>query len=212
MIRQKKSSSAPKSLARKKIYNDQDVQKQLIHDHHGKCYICDSKTYQNGQVEHLMGKATEDLEFGWHNLFWACGYCNNKKMESHYNIPYPPETDYLHAIKMQPDFINSTLNITIAKQINNIEIAIDLLQRVFNEHHKRARTPNGEQLWNRYMEEMIDFQKKVYSYKKEKSQTNKNNVINSLRIESEFLSSKYWFLSCTEEFDDFESHMHWNES
>jgi hypothetical protein len=86
-----KSQPAPACLAHEQTkasgdYKCGDVLPRLQADFRGKCYICETRpTVIN--VEHFRPhKGDQDLKFDWHNLYWACGHCNNTKSDQYTDI------------------------------------------------------------------------------------------------------------------------------
>ena len=79
MIRVKKCSVAPASLSRTKRYDGEDVKKQLLEDHHEKCYICERRLVTDFEIEHFKSQDNHpELKQEWSNLFLVCSYCNGK--------------------------------------------------------------------------------------------------------------------------------------
>lgn len=93
MVKIERSYPAPASLAiesQKKNgkYNGEDVIRQLVHDFHDKCYICEMKPVTDVQVEHLLphrGGEYRDRKFDWDNLFLSCPHCNQVKNKTKYD-------------------------------------------------------------------------------------------------------------------------------
>ena len=75
--------------AKDKGYNTPEVNAALKEMFRGKCYICENKSIQSYQIEHLKPhKGDLDLKYDWNNLFLACTHCNNIK-----NAKYDPILD-----------------------------------------------------------------------------------------------------------------------
>ncbi len=117
-----KSQPAPDCLAHEKTkadgdYKCGDVLNRLASDFKNKCYLCEDKTATSINVEHFIAhKGDKNLKFDWANLFYACGHCNNTKLDKYnsllncttdadieekirYDIkPFPKETPKILAI------------------------------------------------------------------------------------------------------------------
>lgn len=84
----RKAQSAMESLKdarqRNSTCNTQEVNEALIEMFHGKCYICENKEATSYQIEHLIPhRGNVELKYDWNNLFWACGHCNNTKLDQY---------------------------------------------------------------------------------------------------------------------------------
>ena len=138
----KQSELATQSLAQEKIKssgkcNTEEVLNALREIFHDKCYLCESKTTADLEIEHLKPHGGNcDLKFDWENLFLACGRCNHIKGNKF--------TPILDCTKIEVDEIISFRKIgyfgteetlEIKKVEDNDDIAIqmtcDLLQRIY---------------------------------------------------------------------------------
>lgn len=87
-----KTEEAPICLATEKLKLSGDykcgcVLETLKNDFKNKCYICGYKEPTTINVEHFVPHKNDiDLKFDWNNLFWACGHCNNTKLDKYDNI------------------------------------------------------------------------------------------------------------------------------
>lgn len=62
------------------VYRSGPVYEQLKQDFHEKCYLCEDSEATSIQIEHFdPHKGDLAKKFAWHNLFYACGHCNNSK-------------------------------------------------------------------------------------------------------------------------------------
>lgn len=86
MVTLEKSQPAPTCLEeeKKKVRGDykcRDVLERLKTDFKNKCYLCETSAPSTINVEHFLPhEGNLDLKFNWDNLFWACGHCNNTKL------------------------------------------------------------------------------------------------------------------------------------
>jgi uncharacterized protein (TIGR02646 family) len=74
------------------VYRHPDVKSALITAQHGKCCFCESRVYEDGDVEHFRPKAGCKqssnarmerpgyywLAYDWENLFLCCSACNSR--------------------------------------------------------------------------------------------------------------------------------------
>lgn len=68
-------------------YRHREVVERLIEDFHGKCYICEIKSLQDPEVEHLLPHKNGSVlgrKFAWSNLFLCCRHCNGVKNKAKY--------------------------------------------------------------------------------------------------------------------------------
>ncbi|MBN1605595.1 MAG: hypothetical protein JW940_03140 [Polyangiaceae bacterium] len=80
MIRVRRRTEPPASLAERALPFKEDVQAALDEDFSGKCYLCEGSARGNFDVEHLRPVIDfPDREFDWHNLFPACSRCNGRR-------------------------------------------------------------------------------------------------------------------------------------
>lgn len=92
MIYLPKSQPAPNCLEsekRKKSgdYKCGNVLERLKNDFKNKCYLCEDKGIRKIEIEHFAPHQGDiDLKFDWHNLFFACGHCNNTKIAKYDDI------------------------------------------------------------------------------------------------------------------------------
>ena len=91
MVKVERTPAPPPSLAveRRKArgsYRKGDVYRQLEHDFHKKCYLCEIGKLQSVEVEHLRPHGGDkELKFSWDNLFYSCRHCNSVKNRRKYD-------------------------------------------------------------------------------------------------------------------------------
>jgi hypothetical protein len=69
-----------KSSDKEDAYRSGDVFDTLKSDFCCKCYLCEDAEVTVPNVEHFEPhKGNLDKKYDWHNLFYACGHCNNLK-------------------------------------------------------------------------------------------------------------------------------------
>lgn len=109
MVFFQKSQPAPACLAIEKNkksdkYNCGDVLARLKEDFKNKCYICEYKAPIVINIEHFKPhKGDRNLMFDWGNLFFACGHCNNIKLDKYENML--DCTDISHQIETKLRYI-----------------------------------------------------------------------------------------------------------
>lgn len=91
MIKIERTPVPPTSLAVEKkkangSYRKPDVIRQLCHDFHEKCYLCEMDELQSIEVEHLRPHGGDvERKFSWDNLFYSCAHCNSVKNQHKYH-------------------------------------------------------------------------------------------------------------------------------
>ena len=90
MVKVERTPTPPASLVVEKkkangSYRESDVIRQLHHDFHGKCYLCEINELQSIHVEHLYPHRNDtERKFDWNNLFLSCPHCNLVKNQEKY--------------------------------------------------------------------------------------------------------------------------------
>jgi hypothetical protein len=137
MIYVEKSQPAPECLAKEKLkvsgnYRCGDVVPRLKADFQNKCYICEEKEISSINVEHFVShQGNRDLMFDWNNLFFACGHCNNTKLDEFNDILNCTKTNEVET-KIKYEFFNSafpkeqviitSLDETSRQNVNTVEL------------------------------------------------------------------------------------------
>lgn len=193
MFKVERSYPAPKSLAKKIKYNNEDVKSKLNEIFYKKCYICEQKNITDINVEHLKShKGNKELKFCWENLFLACSHCNLAK-----GTKYDEILDYttddvedLMVISYIDNDLSSEILIepTVAENSKLINTIL-LLKRCYNgdENFRRFETEN---LREKIKTEYNNFLKLLLEY----SNTNNEKILSELEDElkssSEFSAIK----------------------
>lgn len=61
-------------------YAHRDIKSALVRMSHGKCFYCESKPVDGGEVDHYVEVAADpSLAFDWRNLYLSCRRCNQAK-------------------------------------------------------------------------------------------------------------------------------------
>lgn len=216
MIRVAKSVDIPPSLlvAGNTGYNHQNVIKQLIDDHKGKCYVCERTCVTDYEVEHLKSSTNNpELNTSWDNLFFSCGYCNRKKLHYFDNILNPA----LHNVEeiIQCNHSAATKSVSFdSSQLDNPQVGetIRFLKRVFNGTNN-MRVIKEERFYEYFLSRINHFSTVLDKYLTEKTAENKDILIEELGIKQEFLAFKYHILKQREDlFAEFAPYMAWNRA
>jgi len=214
MIRITKSIDIPASLQAEDCnqYDGQDVQKQLHDDQNGKCYLCEQETIHNFQIEHFRAHARPEfahLKFTWTNLFLVCPYCNRQKSDD-FDILDPLLTNIEDIICHQIllDQRKVAIKSLHPQRIEETQTTT-LLNYIFNGRNE-IRSYKSELLYNDMEREVLFFLEILSNYKEDKTQQNKQVVVDSLKINKEYLAFKYWQLKDLPElFQEFKDELIW---
>ncbi|MEI4964267.1 hypothetical protein [Aeromonas caviae] len=164
MFNVSRPAEAPKSLAERRSYSEEDVLNKLREIFYDKCYLCEIKDPTSINVEHFYAhQGNLDKKFDWNNLFYVCGRCNNIKLAKYNNLldctnndvdvfrlikQLPPHTPYQSKIIIEP----------MAADDKTIETA-DLLDEIFNTEKTINKKITGKYLrkkvfhkYNRFLE------------------------------------------------------------
>jgi len=164
MFNVSRPAEAPKSLAERRSYSEEDVLNKLREIFYDKCYLCEIKDPTSINVEHFDAhQGNLDKKFDWNNLFYVCGRCNNIKLAKYNNLldctnndvdvfrlikQLPPHTPYQSKIIIEP----------MAADDKTIETA-DLLDEIFNTEKTINKKITGKYLrkkvfhkYNRFLE------------------------------------------------------------
>lgn len=194
MIRVFKNPNAPASLANARLYNDEDVVRQLQNDHHKKCYLCERTLCADFQVEHYKSRAANpDLQFVWSNLFWSCGYCNNRKSNIFDNALNPATVNIEDEIEQTIDFSNKKAVFTAHDHSPEHEETVRLLQRIHN-GTGISRKLREESFFEYIIGIVNSFMRLVGAYLEDRCPEKEELVRNELQIDKECLGFKYWII------------------
>lgn len=172
MVYFEKTQPAPNCLDTEKgkasgDYKCGDVLETIKSDFKNKCYICEFKEPVTINVEHFRPhRGDKDLKFGWNNLFWSCGHCNNIKSDKFIDLidctdiaenienrvkvyikPFPKEKVIIEALDTNPSTITT----------------VNLLNDVYNGTTK-LKTIESSNLRNSILSEIKEFQKYLFLY------------------------------------------------
>lgn len=213
MIQQKKSVPPPESLQTGRTCRGGDVIAILGSDQHEKCYLCESKTYQSAEIDHLKSrKHYPELACDWENLFLVCGYCNKKKGDDFDDIVNPLLCPVEELLDIVPDFITKRVDINILREWDGAENTQLLLHRIHNGTQAGMRKYNERMFFERFSEEMMNFTDVVNTYAHHQTDSNRKAVVAMLHISRPFLAAKLSLLrQNTRLMNDFSQETQWNK-
>lgn len=189
-----KRTPPPPQLA-SKGYGDDAVVRALFADQHGKCYLCEREPGTGFEVEHLKSQHNFPLLVNdWHNLFYACSYCNDKKKDNYDDI-LNPETDPVERI-IKHEYNPETSKFSFASSCSSTPVikTIKLLNLVFNGRLK-MRTWREQLFVREFQDEFGAFVRSVNDYLKTGAAAERQQVCRFLAPDQEYLGFKYWFLA-----------------
>jgi len=191
-------------------YNCGDVLQRLAEDFHHKCYLCECKEPASPEIEHLRPKqGSHDLQFDWHNLFYACRHCNSSKGGQFDKILDCSSNDYKidELIELEIDYVSNSVEVYVKPHAISsmkyshigLEQTTDLLQRIYNgsyTEHKKLETRylrkaiSAELVvfitaLNKYFYDEAEPDEKVHMYRK---------ICRHLRLDSAFTGFKRWII------------------
>jgi len=214
MIRVYKQEVVPASLQKDDCnkYDDQDVQVALYDDQNSKCYLCEQNAGKSTQIEHLRPKAETcfpELKYKWTNLFLSCPYCNGRKSNA-LLILDPANNNIEEIIVQRLDAANKKLEFTSDSNNNEVIDTIALLNRLHNGKNG-LRDRKAKAFYNDIELGVNSFLKYLLNYKENLSDENKQIVIDSLKVDKEFLGLKYWMIKDYGFNNDFKDEIVWNK-
>jgi uncharacterized protein (TIGR02646 family) len=214
MIRVSKNNSAPVLLLRagNTEYNHQEVQRQLIEDQQGKCYLCERICVTDYQIEHLQSVHYHpELKCDWTNLFLSCSYCNGKKLENYDDILDPSTNDVENMIACEHDIARKKVVFCpIGETTSAITQTIQLLEKVFNGKNP-IRAVKEERFYEYFLGRMNHFLSVLNDFVSDRSPQHRQAVEEELQIDKEFLAFKYHLINHNSTLlDEFHDDMKWN--
>lgn len=128
---------SPPSLNNKVRYDGQDVYDKLKEIFHDKCYICETKSPQDINVEHFDAHLNDkEKKFSWKNLYFVCSRCNNIKGDRYNNLIdcCNANEDVYRSLRLLPPYTPYAGQIVVEPRINNpkVQSTVDLLHKVYN--------------------------------------------------------------------------------
>ena len=176
-------------------YKADAVIRALFADQQGKCYVCEREAGTEFEVEHLKSQNNYPLLVNnWHNLFYACRYCNGKKQDDYDDILNPERDAIEHIIRQVYD--PSTCKFLFSSSCSSKPVVktIKLLELVFNGRGK-MRTWREQQFLREFQDEFGAFIASVNAYLRTGSVASRNRVCRFLASDQEYLGFKRWFIA-----------------
>lgn len=219
MINFEKSPNVPPSLSIEKqkksgTYLQPDVLEQLSKDFYDKCYLCEDKHLTSINVEHFVSHQGDvDKKFDWENLGWACGHCNNIKLDSYDDILRCTDFTTIITNEIQFDIKPMPKEKTVIKATsknpsNAVTKTIELLCKIYNGHTpiKMMEANNLRKKLIKNIREFSNFLVEFYAESSEPvdKEEAKKAIHKELQLGSAFLAFKIWIIKSNEEyFGDF---------
>lgn len=194
MIKVRKSVNAPLSLGVGcTSHSGQDVQSALLIDSEKKCYLCEQFVDKGFEIEHNRGQTRfPHLKYEWTNLYMSCTYCNGRKSGG-YDVLNPSTNNIEDLIEQRLDLANKRIQY-VGDQTNAESVStVDLLSKLFN-GNGNLRDVKCKMLYEDLQREYVNFLQFLADYKSDKTEANKQKILDSLLITKEFLAFKYWLI------------------
>ncbi len=224
MINLTKQQPAPACLDTEKAkangdYKCGEVIKRLKEDSFNKCYLCEDQGITCVNVEHFKAhKGNKDLKFDWNNLFFACGHCNNTKLDKYDDILCCTDfsriiTDvlafYIDPLPVKPP---EDVQVTAIFQDEAVQRTAQLLNRIYNGTGTDIKVVEAENLRAKLICEINDLYKLIrkYFYKTGLTAADKKKIYKKIKRhlspETPFTAFKIWIIKAntelTKEFGD----------
>lgn len=211
MIRVKKTMPPPNCLGASG-YNDDMVVRQIDSDQNGKCYLCETRTTTDFEVEHRHSIAHNGKKDDWNNIFLACSYCNAKKGARFDDVVNPAESNVETLIEQVYDVDSKKF---IFKSTQNTDSSLEstmlLLERIFNGTNPRMLKLREEKFRKKFLYEYNGFIERLERYVRLPSEENKKFVLADLDLTSEYLGFKYHYIMAIPKLaEKFADAMKWN--
>lgn len=174
-------------------YKHDNVNRQILIDQDDKCYLCERECTTDYEVEHLFSQSHDkNLKNIWGNLYVACGYCNKRKNSKYDNIVHPDITNVEEEIVQMIDTATNFAIFEASTTNPSTELTetIKLLERLYNGENGKRKL-REDRFWNAIKANYSSFWKHINNYLKDKTESNRNKILNDLSIESECLGFKY---------------------
>jgi len=212
MIRVKKTMPQPDRL-KSSGCNDDTVIRQINADQYGKCYLCESRTITDFEVEHRHSVAHCGGKNDWNNIFLACSYCNDKKGARFDGIVNPSECNVEDIIEQRYDAISEKFVFNATQNSDSkVELTLHLLEKIFNGANPKMLKLREENFRRRFLYEYNGFVERLERYLKSSSEENKQSVLADLDQSSEYLGFKYHIIMSEPKLaDKFRDAVKWNK-
>lgn len=191
MIRVKKSLPPPERLPTAGC-NDDSVVRQMHADQNGKCYLCETRTTTDFEVEHCHSIAHQGGKDDWNNIFLACSYCNDKKGARFDDILNPATYNVEEIIEHRYNSSTKTFVFTASGSASaGTDATIRLLSLIFNGANPRMLKIREEEFQRKFLYEYNGFLERLGRYLESPNSETAQPVLDDLEQTSEYLAFKY---------------------
>lgn len=180
MINIQRKESMPECLKKEIDYKCGDVLDKLEKDFYDKCYICETDLFSINVEHFIPHKGDKKLKYDWNNLFRACSYCNSIKRTTEILNCTDENSGIEDKIIYNPIYnVEEDIRIELNAEENDklAQNTVQVLNKVYN-GHTPIKTKNAKKMKLALIEEMLQFQKLMSDYAKEK-----HNKLKTKRIE-----------------------------
>lgn len=212
MIRVKKSMPSPERLASAGCTDDAVI-RQMHADQNGKCYLCETRTTTDFEVEHRHSVAHQGSRNEWNNIFLACSYCNDKKGTRFDDILNPAECNVEVMIEHRYDASSKRFVFTATGAANeSINATIKLLTMIFNGTTPRMLKIREEEFRRKFLYEYNGFLERIARYVSVSDIESERHVLADLEETSEYLGFKYHLIMSNQKLaEKFGNAVRWNK-
>ena len=191
MIRVKKTMPPPERLHTVGC-NDDSVVRQMHADQNGKCYLCETRTTTDFEVEHRHSVAHQGGKDDWENIFLACSYCNGKKGARYDGILNPAECNVEEIIEHRYDSSAKKFIFCAPGGADTAtEATTRLLSLIFNGANPRMLKIREEEFQRKFLYEYNGFLERLDRYLESPNSETERPVLADLEQTSEYLAFKY---------------------
>ncbi|HHA1365912.1 TPA: HNH endonuclease [Enterobacter hormaechei subsp. xiangfangensis] len=138
MFKVNRTYPAPISLSKMVNYDGADVHEALQSCFFSKCYICETKSPLDINIEHFKPKGNDNKKtYDWDNLYLSCSRCNNIKLSKYDNLLDCCKEKVWDRIKLLPGYSSRPKKVTVEALFDDekTKITAELLDKVYNSDH-----------------------------------------------------------------------------
>ncbi|HEJ0095005.1 TPA: HNH endonuclease [Citrobacter freundii] len=146
-----RSYPEPLDLSRK-VYNSPEIVDQLRGVFYDKCYLCEQGDLSDPEVEHFLPHGgSDELLYGWDNLFYSCSRCNSIKSNTHVNLLNCASNDvdvFEEIIHLAGNSVNGIIDVRPSSDEPTQETlnTVELLRKCYNSENTGFRGITKENL------------------------------------------------------------------
>ncbi|MFL4401206.1 HNH endonuclease [Citrobacter portucalensis] len=146
-----RSYPEPLDLSRK-VYNSPEIVDQLRGIFYDKCYLCEQGDLSDPEVEHFLPHGgSDELLYGWDNLFYSCSRCNSIKSNTHVNLLNCASNDvdvFEEIIHLAGNSVNGIIDVRPSSDEPTQETlnTVELLRKCYNSENTGFRGITKENL------------------------------------------------------------------